>query len=804
MSANSVPKVTTNSGKAVCDSNVFLHLDLICFNLRGILPNRAYLHHLCSNYKAIICLSEHWLHSFQSNIISNIHPDYLYDIECVPDCEDRNFCFPRNLRGHGGVAILWHRSLNHVVKPVHFPRSERILGIRLLCFPIDLIIFSIYLPTRSGSTEPFQAELDVLDSAFIRYPECALLFSGDFNADIGSPSSSTSLPNEQGKVLLRYLNRWDYSSSHLSSPVSPTYTYESDAHNSLSTIDHIMCPNFLLSKLISSKVLANHPLNVSDHLPVYSCFSISLSPPPAVTSGFSTPLTRSVLRWCNTDSRLIQSYSQAVDRALQSVSCDIHTPLDIELLSSSVSNALLSAGKDHIPSSKHHSYIRPNWSSDLKTAHNTSKQKYREWCLGGKPDNPSHPIKMAYKEAKRSFRRAFRKSQRCEVDELYNSLDLSNPNIFTVIKRKLGYKPAPVSTLFFDHQTYRDSGLPEAWARYFELLYTPKDHQYDTDHKNAVDSQVCALLDSPLNVGDTLTFSPEEIRAIVSSLPPQKASGPDHVSNEHLLHAPASVFTALAALFNGILRLHHVPSSFTSSLIIPLFKGGGKDPTLPNSYRGISLSSNLSKLFEKLLLDSLQNILLPSIHPLQGGFRQSYSTFHTSFILHEAISECKHRHSTPYLALLDVQKAFDTVWHNGLFLKLFQLGLRGDIWFTLYNWYRRISSSVLWNDSVSRSFPVLQGVRQGAVLSPLLYSVFTTELLSILEGSGLGVYIGACFVGAPTYADDMALVAASPWELQTLINLVYSYSYKWRYSINSNKSHVLIFTQRHALPPAFR
>ena len=72
MSANSVPKVTTNSGKAVCDSNVFLHLDLICFNLRGILPNRAYLHHLCSNYKAIICLSEHWLHLTLSLIFIRI------------------------------------------------------------------------------------------------------------------------------------------------------------------------------------------------------------------------------------------------------------------------------------------------------------------------------------------------------------------------------------------------------------------------------------------------------------------------------------------------------------------------------------------------------------------------------------------------------------------------------------------------------------------------------------------------------------------------------------------------------------
>ena len=108
-------------------------------------------------------------------------------------------------------------------------------------------------------------------------------------------------------------------------------------------------------------------------------------------------------------------------------------------------------------------------------------------------------------------------------------------------------------------------------------------------------------------------------------------AGPDHVSNEHLLHAPASVFTALAALFIRILRLHHVPSSFTSSLIIPLFKGGGKDPTLPNSYRGISLSSNMSKLFEKLLLDTLQNILLPL---LQGGLDSPILHFiHPSFFM---------------------------------------------------------------------------------------------------------------------------------------------------------------------------
>ena len=93
--------------------------------------------------------------------------------------------------------------------------------------------------------------------------------------------------------------------------------------------------------------------------------------------------------------------------------------------------------------------------------------------------------------------------------------------------------------------------------------------------------------------------------------------------------------------------------------------------------------------------------------------------------------------------MLNVQKAFDSVWHNGLFYKLFHFGIHGDLWFVLMEWYSKLTSSVLWDDRHSWYFSVQQGVRQGAVLSPLLYTIFTSDLLSSLESSGLGVFIGS-------------------------------------------------------------
>ena len=104
---------------------------------------------------------------------------------------------------------------------------------------------------------------------------------------------------------------------------------------------------------------------------------------------------------------------------------------------------------------------------------------------------------------------------------------------------------------------------------------------------------------SPANSEACVVITAEDVNAVVLSLPRRKASGPDQVSVEYLINAPASVFQALASLFNGILKYHVVPSSFTCSTVIPIFKGGGKDNVSPANYRRISLK--FPRLFQSSL-----------------------------------------------------------------------------------------------------------------------------------------------------------------------------------------------------------
>jgi len=92
-------------------------------------------------------------------------------------------------------------------------------------------------------------------------------------------------------------------------------------------------------------------------------------------------------------------------------------------------------------------------------------------------------------------------------------------------------------------------------------------------------------------------------------------------------------------------------------------------------------------------------------------------------------------------------------------------------------------------------------VKQGAILSLLLYSLFVNDLLVTLEQSGLGVKIGNVYCGAPMYADDLALIASSPHELQAMIDIVSQYATKWRYRLSPQKSKVLVFGTN--LPPNF-
>ena len=126
--------------------------------------------------------------------------------------------------------------------------------------------------------------------------------------------------------------------------------------------------------------------------------------------------------------------------------------------------------------------------------------------------------------------------------------------------------------------------------------------------------------------------------------------------------------------------------------LIPIPKRPDKDITNPSNYRGISLLSIIAKVFEKLLAVKLEEII--KLNPLQGGFHLGLSCLHTAFILQEGILSVREKKVKAFVAFLDTQKAFDTVWHAGLLFKLCNKGCPLDIWRVIQKWYSSPSCAI--------------------------------------------------------------------------------------------------------------
>jgi hypothetical protein len=149
-----------------------------------------------------------------------------------------------------------------------------------------------------------------------------------------------------------------------------------------------------------------------------------------------------------------------------------------------------------------------------------------------------------------------------------------------------------------------------------------------------------------------------------------------------------------------------------------------------------------------------------------------------------------------YAFFLDVQKAYDSVWRNGLWFKLWEFGVRGKMWRVIKKMYEYSKSAVLLDGERSEAFDVEQGVAQGCSLSPILFSVFINGLLREVEEAEIGIDLSSGGrLGGLLFADDFVGVSESKDQLQTLIDVVQAYCRKWRLKANVSKSAVMVFAR---------
>ena len=131
------------------------------------------------------------------------------------------------------------------------------------------------------------------------------------------------------------------------------------------------------------------------------------------------------------------------------------------------------------------------------------------------------------------------------------------------------------------------------------------------------------------------------------------------------------------------------------------------------------------------------------------------------------------------------------MWHDDLFVKLYDLVIRSKLLGIIIDLHTNMRSCVLFKGHESAWFKILQGSRQGGVISPFMFLCFNDDLLEQLVGFKM-LNMNVC---APTVADDMVLMALSIAGLAILLCICYAYSCKWRYDYSAPKSSIIVYNE---------
>ena len=280
-----------------------------------------------------------------------------------------------------------------------------------------------------------------------------------------------------------------------------------------------------------------------------------------------------------------------------------------------------------------------------------------------------------------------------------------------------------------------------------------------------------------------------ELDAKLKHLNTKKVKGHDRISNKIISYILPSLTPILHPLYNILLYRGHYLLFWKRAMGLMILKPNKKKSD-PGSFRPISLC-NLGRVLESIVTTRLcswaeSTNLLP---PEQSGFRKKRSVNDRLFQLTQIVAQQFARRRTQHVGaiFLDVEKAFDRVWHNGLRYKLLNLNLPPLLarWISNFLKDRVVQAYIM--GTKSRDVIINHGVPQGSPLSPILYLIFTHDLPPISK------------VFRSIFADDLKYFVAGPnlsiitTKLQQSMDDLAVYANEWRIGLNAGKTSKLLF-----------
>ena len=289
----------------------------------------------------------------------------------------------------------------------------------------------------------------------------------------------------------------------------------------------------------------------------------------------------------------------------------------------------------------------------------------------------------------------------------------------------------------------------------------------------------------PYNMDQVPPILETETFTTLKQLKCGKAEGPDGISNYILKTFAEEITPKLTELFNMITETETIPKQWKIAELILLYKKGNREEI--KNYRPISLTSNICKVYTKILKNRMYNYLDNAQSPEQAGFRRNYSTIDHLFTVNQLIEKTNEYRINAYILFIDFEKAFDIVNLEYLWNALARQGIPQKFIKIIQEMYTGTEAYIRL-DKKGPKFKLERGVKQGDPLSPNLFNAVIEEIFWELGWENVGIKINGRYLNNLRFADDLVLFAQDIDTLQAMALELENTSSKAGLIINAKKT----------------
>lgn len=431
------------------------------------------------------------------------------------------------------------------------------------------------------------------------------------------------------------------------------------------------------------------------------------------------------------------------------------------------------------------------WTEEIKEKVKQKKENWRKY-LQTKQKEDYDKYKDKRKEVKDEVKKAKQEEWVKFGEKMRDNYKENHKLFYSTLKQLRQKRTNPLKNIRNEQGEIvtKEENIMERWRRHFEEVLEDSDEEKEESDNETEQNGMKA------NEGiDTEMISEIELEEAIKKIKLGKAAGKDKISSEMIKYIGEVGKEKILTLMNDIVKSRKAPKEWQTGVIVPLHKKG--DSRECNNYRGITLLSIVSKVWARIWETRLKNKLEDTIDDSQCGFRKGRGVQDNIFILRQIAEKAINKGREVHICFIDLCKAFDRIRRKDIWKTLENRGINTTEIDMVKSLYNKTTNIVRTRNEESSEFVTTRGLRQGCVLSPLLFALIMDDVVKECKKVTRKYKIGRrrmemVQISELLYADDLVLLAGSERELQYNVDTYIREMQKVNMRINIEKTKTMI------------